>query len=157
MTRFLYTTVLLATLVISSTTSFGHKGKPAITLYDYQDKARVINVEPHYADVNVVIASRQCLPTLADRSIRQDGLSDYTATALGTVIDAYPHQHSIHNDQKAYNSQPCIQTAVHHPRQQRGYNVTYRYHGQTYQKKLNYRPGKFIAVDITVSPSPRYY
>ena len=137
--------------MISSITSFGHKEKQAITLYDYQDKAHVINVEPHYADVNVAMTNRQCLPTL-----RQDGLSHYTDTVAGTVINAYKHQHSVNHDQKANSKEYCVQAAVHYPRQQQGYNVTYRYHGQTYQN-LDYRPGKFIGVDITVSPSPRYY
>jgi len=33
-----------------------------------------------------------------------------------------------------------------------GYNVTYRYHGQTYTTVMDHRPGKHIKVQVAVSP-----
>ena len=162
MTGFLYKAVLLSTLMICSTTVFSDKYKQIKTQYDYQDKARVIHVEPRYTNDKIAMPYRQCSPINTNRSANRDTSPNYTATIVGTVIGSaaaylYKRRHSVNHDQNTNDTQSCIKCAVHHPRRQQGYKVTYRYHGKTYHTNLDYRPGKFIPIDIKVRPSARYY
>ncbi len=105
--------------MICSTTVFPDKYKQVSTQYNYQDKARVIRVEPRYNNEKVAMPYRQCSPTKIEQSANRDISPNYTATIAGTVIcDAagylYKRWHSVNHDQNTNNRQPCLQTATHH-------------------------------------------
>ena len=120
MTDFLYKAVLLSTLMICSTTVFSDKYKQIKTQYDYQDKARVIHVEPRYTNDKIAMPYRQCSPINTNRSANRDTSPNYTATIVGTVIASaaaylYKRRHSVNHDQNMNGTQSCIKRAVHHP------------------------------------------
>ncbi len=86
------------------------------------------------------------------------GKGRQVATLAGALLGA-----SIGNDIRRRNNYRVrghneVQTSCYtvndyiQKRQVTGYNVTYRYHGQSYNTVMDHRPGKRIKIQVAVSP-----
>ncbi len=142
----------------------------------FRDKARVIDVTPIMTTVEVPVESRECW-TEEVRGTRSGnsgagmvvgsiiggvlghqigrGEGRKVATVAGTVIGA-----AVGRDADRHaRSEPYSNTEHHcevhtdYVREERlrGYQVTYRYHGETFSTEMDHHPGKFIPVRVQVS------
>ena len=179
MTTLAYKAAFLSIVLMCSTTVMANKHKPAKSAYKHQDKARVIHVEPHYVYSSNGKRNGDCQ---SDNNHHRSSLPSYTTTIAGTLVGGlighqfgqgngntlatvtgavlggaagYQYQHyDARQHQRNNYKQPC-HTKRH--QKQQGYDVTYRYHGQTHHTHLNYRPGKYIPINTKHHRTTRYY
>lgn len=144
----------------------------------FYDKARVINVKPIVEIVEVPVENRECWTeevsgtshrnssgasmvvgtiiggVLGHQMGRGDGKK--VATAAGTIIGA-----AVGNEMgKKHRREPYSHTE-HHCRvsedyyeeeRVRGYQVTYRYRGETFSTEMDRDPGKFLRLRVKLTP-----
>ncbi|MEP5763173.1 MAG: glycine zipper 2TM domain-containing protein [Halieaceae bacterium] len=168
----LTTTLILGALVFGSALSQAHHR-------DRDDNyGRVIEVEPVYRSYSRPINDSSCLRI--DRAVPVR--TSYTGTILGAVIgsalghrigDAHGDADAAaiaggvlgaslgHNiDRRAsYNQQlrvagPCRVKQRHETvRELVEYKVTYRYNGKVHHARMNHDPGKWVKLNVDVSPA----
>lgn len=141
------------------------------------DKAKVISAEPITRLVRVAVPQQECYteevitPVYTARSDSAalvggivggmlghrlgDGRGG--ATVAGTIIGAAVgknmtrHQDSYH-EQVSYVDRCEVRTSYHMEERIEGYHVTYRYKGRVYTTRTEHDPGRFIPVQVDVSP-----
>lgn len=151
-----------------------HKGEREV----FYDRARVINVEPIIEIIEVPVEDRECWTeevsgrrdhhnagtgmvvgtiiggVLGHQIGRGDGKK--VATVAGTIIGA-----AVGNEMgKKHRAQPYSHTE-HHCRvseryyeeeRVRGYQVTYRFRGETFSTEMDRDPGKFVRLRVKLTP-----
>jgi len=180
-----FTTALLSTLLLCSTSVMANKHKPNKHAYKHHEQARVIHVEPHYVQTGANKSYQQCRPTKHHDNHHSASSPSYTTAIAGAVVGgligsqfgqgngktlaavtgtliggaAGYHYQNYDNQQHQRNTykQSCYAKPTKHHRKQQGYDVTYRYQGQTHYTHLNYRPGKYIPIQGNHRSSKRYY
>lgn len=146
--------------------------------YTEQAKARVVDVDPVYHQVKVRTPHQECW----DEPRRYRNTDSHTSTIAGAIVGGVIGNQfgkgsgktamtvagtllggSIGRDYNSndryysgYQEQCRVTHDTHYERQLKGYEVTYKYHGQRYTTFMNERPGKYIPVQVTVKPSYRY-
>lgn len=147
---------------------------------DYQEieYGRVINVEPVYRSRSVPVSDDSCI----DYDNSRPRHNSYTATVLGAVIGgALGHRiGDAHGDadvaavaggllgasvghnldrRAAYNRHvrvegPCrVKQRYETHRELVEYKVSYRYNGEVHRTRMDYDPGKWVKLDVEVSPA----
>lgn len=143
----------------------------------FRDKARVVDVTPIMEIVEVPTERRDCWTeevhgthsgnsgagmivggiiggVIGNQIGRGDGRK--VATVAGTVIgaavgaDADRHSRSVPYSNTEHHCQ--VRTDYVQEERLRGYQVTYRYHGETFTTEMDHHPGKFIPVRVHVTP-----
>lgn len=143
----------------------------------FRDKARVVDVAPIMEIVEVPTESRECWTEEVHGTRRGSsgagmvvggiiggvighqighGEGRKVATVAGSVIGAAVGAESVRNARPVPYSETehhCeVRTDYVQEERLLGYQVTYRYHGETYTTEMDHRPGKFIPVRVHVSP-----
>jgi len=172
-------TGLLALVIASAPLYAGHgKGRHHGDRYSFQDKARVVNVEPIIETVSIPTEHRECWEEEVEYSGGRDrsgagaivgsiiggvaghqvgaGNGKKVATVAGTAIGAVVGSKLG----KKHRSRPYTETE-HHCRVTRdyydeeriiGYWVTMRYRGEKFTQRMDYDPGKFVPVRVAIVP-----
>jgi uncharacterized protein YcfJ len=169
----------LSTLLMLNVAYAGSgKGDSRGGLYDY---AQVVQVQPIVRKIQVSTPVRECWEENEVRTVSsQPGVSGSAivggiigglignqmgqghgrtamtvmGVALGsTVGQAASRQGAAQAETVSYPVQRC-QTRENISYQERvdGYQVTYKYHGQTYRTRMPYDPGKKVKVRVEVRP-----
>jgi uncharacterized protein YcfJ len=132
----------------------------------FYDKARVINVKPIVEIVEVPVEDRECWTEEVTGTRHRNnsgaghqvgrGDGKKVATVAGTIIGA-----AVGNEMgKKQRHQPYAHTE-HHCRVSeeyyeeeriRGYQVTYRYGGETFMTEMDRDPGKFLRLRVKLTP-----
>ena len=157
----------------SSVSPGGHRNNAPAENY-----ARVIHVEPVYRYYSQPVSEHSCIEYESPRS----AYNSHTATVLGAVIGtALGHRiGDAHGDPKAaavaggllgatvgrdighrasYNrglrvQGPCrVRSQSETRRELVEYRVTYRYNGQTHYANMDYDPGEWLQLDVSVTPA----
>ncbi len=86
------------------------------------------------------------------------GSGNDAATAAGTLIGAAIGSQAARDrygvEQVARPVRRCESSFQEHREERiRGYNVTYRYHGQTYRTEMPYDPGRRLRIRVDVRPA----
>lgn len=149
---------------------YGHHG-------GFQDKARVVDVSPIMEIVEVPTERRECWTEEVHGRRRADSgagmvvggiiggvighqigrgderkLATVAGTMIGAAVGADASRHS-RNEPYSNTEHHCqVRTDYVQEEHLRGYQVTYRYHGETFTTEMDHRPGKFIPVRVHVSP-----
>lgn len=105
----------------------------------FRDYAKVVAVEPIVEPAYGPVLQRTCREVVAE----EDGFEP----SPGLDILHQMHHHA--EEPRCRDVQ-----AIEPPERVSGYRVTYRYDGHTLTRRLSYRPGERLAVDIRVSPLP---
>lgn len=140
----------------------------------YTDTARVVSSTPVYQQINQ--PTRECwreqtgyVTEPSDRSYGGailgaivggvvghqigGGSGKDAATAAGAAIGAITGD-NIDNRDRTVQSRPVVEercrTVDHWTRRVTGYNVTYRYKGNTYTSFMSYDPGATVRVNVSV-------
>jgi uncharacterized protein YcfJ len=147
----------------------------------HSERAKVVDVDPIYKYVRVTTPERECwqeprryndrnhsyTSTIAGGLVggvignQFGGGSGKTAlTIAGTLLGGsigrdYEHNNRAYSAPVRYETQCRVSNHHHKERVFDGYNVTYRYQGKLYSTHMDHRPGKFIDVDVDVTP--RHY
>ncbi|UTA46492.1 glycine zipper 2TM domain-containing protein [Simiduia sp. 21SJ11W-1] len=169
---------LLLTLGCMSALAF----QPAVAgPYERQDFAKVVSATPIYEQVAYTRPSRECwVETVAYE--REHGGKSKSATPmlLGAVIGGAIGHAVGKNDRRSgtaigavlggsigndmgksrrhssveYRDEERCETRQVREYEERlmGYDVTYRYHGETYTTRMDHKPGKRLPVAVSVTP-----
>jgi len=158
-----------------------HRGHHHHKFHDY---AQVIDVEPVFRTVTVPQTEQECWNEDVRRPVRRQvqrddagstlvggiiggaigkhlGHGDPGAMIAGTIMgaaighDAASQERSSHEYYLAQEHRCHEYTAYHEERQQDGYNVTYRYHGEVFTTHMDSRPGRRLRVRVIVEPDFR--
>lgn len=187
MKNLLATTTLVSVLTLSSTALFaGDNHHKRHNQHRFDDTARVTHVEPIYTSVRVASPQRECRND-RHNSHRSDYQSheSYTTTIAGGILGGVlGNQVGGGNGKKImtvagallggsigrdlgykrpttsrYNRGNECRTVQTYHQEQRidGYQVTYRYKGQTYTSRMDYDPGRRLPVEVSVRPRAKYY
>ncbi len=170
---------LLAMTLASAPLYAGHgKGRNHGHRYAFEDKARVINVEPIVETVSIPTEHRECWDEEVEYS---GGRSRSGAGAIvGSIIGGVAgHQMGAGNGKKVatvagtaigavvgsklgkrHRSEPYTETERHcrvtrdYYDEERiiGYWVTMRYRGEKFTQRMDYDPGKFVPVRVAIVP-----
>jgi len=173
----LLTVSFVSLLALSSTSVFA--GKSHHRNGSFEDTARVTHVEPIYRSVRVATPQRLCSP----RTYRQgmDQQQSYTTTIAGSILGGIVGNQfgggsgkkimtvagavlggSVGRDLRNqpsnrphYNrGEEChVSNRYHHEERIDGYNVTYKYQGQTYTTQMDYDPGRRLPIEVSVRPA----
>ncbi|NQY26220.1 MAG: glycine zipper 2TM domain-containing protein [Piscirickettsiaceae bacterium] len=185
MKHLLATTTLVSLLTLSSTALLaGDKHHKRHNQHRFDDTARVTHVEPIYTSVRVASPRRECRSHNYHRSDYQPRESYTTTIAGGIIGGVLGNQLGGGNGKKiltvagvllggsigrdlGYQAQPtsrynrgdeCRTVQSYHQEQRiDGYQVTYRYQGQTYTSRMDYDPGNRLPVEVSVRPASRRY
>ena len=148
----------------------------------FHDYAQVIDVQPVYRTVSVPAPARECwkedVRKPVKRHVRDEeraqstvvggiiggalghhfGGNDPGAVIAGTIVGAaighnVAEQQPRSRDYYLVEQRRCQEyTEYHEEKQQDGYMVTYRYHGEVYSAHMDRRPGRRIRVKVSVEP-----
>jgi len=151
----------------------------------FQDTARVTHVSPIYTSVRVATPQRECSQRSYRQNNHSQ--KSYTSTIAGSIVGGVVgnqfgggsgqkimtvagallggsvgrdlgYQPSSNSYSNYDRGEECHVTQRYHQEERiNGYNVTYRYQGQTYTTEMDRHPGKRIPVEISVRPSRSYY
>lgn len=172
--QLILTAVIAAAIALPA--SAGHDRRDS---YEKRDYAKVVSSQPIYQQVAVNRPQQECwTETVAYE--RDHGSKSATPMLLGAVIGgAIGHavgKHdrrsgtaigavlggSIGHDIGKRGGQKSVEyrdeercetrTVTHYEDRLMGYDVTYRYHGETYQTRMDRDPGKRIPVLVNVTP-----
>lgn len=187
MKHLLATTTLVSILTLSSTALLaGDKHHKRHQQHRFDDTARVTHVEPIYTSVRVASPQRECRNRNHNyhRSDYQSRESYTTTIAGGLVGGVLGNQFGGGNGKKIltvagallggsigrdlgyqprttsrYNrGEECQMVQTYHQEQRvDGYQVSYRYQGQTYTSRMDYDPGRRLPVEVSVRPRTNYY
>ena len=148
----------------------------------HTDFAKVTDVDPIYKTIKHQIPERSCwtetryepvndyrsytptiLGTLIGGAIGNEVGHSKTNKKVGTVVGGvlgatiardWSHKSDSHSQRtRAVNEEVC-ETNYHTEYEEKivGYNVRYRYQGQTYHTRMSHHPGKRLKVAVHVSP-----
>ncbi len=185
MKHLLATTTLVSLLTLSTTALLaGDKHHKQHKQHRFDDTARVTHVEPIYTSVRVASPQRECRVHNYHRSYYQSQESYTTTIAGGIVGGVLGNQFGGGNGKKILTvagallggsigrdlgHQPrtssrhnrrdeCRTVQAYHQEQRlNGYQVTYRYQGQSYTSRMDYDPGRRLPVEVSVRPRANYY
>lgn len=145
----------------------------------FYDQAKVLRVEPIITTVSVAVPQRECYQEEVRTPVytqRSDGAALVGgiiggvlghnlghgrhrggATVAGTIIGAAVGKSMARGQDTYYENVSYVDRCDVHTSYQTeeridGYNVTYRYKGETYSTRMDYDPGQFIKVRVNVSP-----
>ncbi len=186
MKNLLITAGLATALTLSSATAWAGNNKHQRNHHNFQDTAHVTHVETLYRTVRVSTPQRECWdrPQYRPNYNNQRGNS-YTSTILGGIVGGVIGNQfgggggktaltvagtllggSIGRDlgyqsksqSRHQHGEQCRVIDRYHEEQRiDGYQVTYKYHGQTYTTHMDRDPGKRIPVEVSVRPASNYY
>ena len=164
--------VFCLSLTSAAPVSGGHDDGPR-----YHDTARVVDVEPIYRTMHITRPREECwteevayrrptgdpaLAALAGGVIGAivghqvgGGSGRKVATAAGALIGAsVGHGLSHRHGEMAIGlDEHCHLTEEHHVEQRlQGYQVTYRYRGQTHVTHMAHHPGDYLELEVDVRP-----
>ncbi|MBA1145551.1 glycine zipper 2TM domain-containing protein [Ectothiorhodospiraceae bacterium WFHF3C12] len=144
------------------------------------EKARVIDVRPIYEVVRVPSRERECwTEEIETRRPRHDdgartvvgaiigGVVGHqiakgsdrferrAATAAGAIIGGAVGRDLAGRERGGWREERHCRVTERYREEERhaGYQVTYRYHGQTYTTELDHDPGRFLRVRVDVRPA----
>lgn len=174
------TSALAATaLALPAAADHGRSGKYRAQDYDF---ARVTDVDPIYKTITHRIPERSCwtetrylrddgyrsntpvlLGSLVGGALGNELGHNKSNKRVGAVVGAvlgasvardWRHQHSSGSGRvRAVNEEVCeVNERVEYEERIVGYNVTYRYQGQTYHTRMNHHPGRKLKVAVSVTP-----
>ncbi len=144
----------------------------------YTDRAKVVAVDPIYRVERVPVERRECWE---EPEIRRGhvvaprdgavagavvggvighqvghGPDRGVATAAGAVLGAVAgHSLARHSDEYEYRTthRECERVRDYHEeRRLVGYDVTYRYRGETITRRMDHNPGRWVEVEVAVRP-----
>ena len=169
---------IIATMVISAGSAYAGHAKHKYRDDSFFDRARVTHVDPIYQTVRVSVPHQECYQQEV-RTGRHHRGDKAASTVVGGIIGgAIGHRAGKHkkgptiagaiigaaignelgknrghrHDQVSYE-EVCETTHTYREEQHiDGYNVTYRYKGETFTTRMDQRPGKRIRVRVHVSP-----
>lgn len=179
MKKLIIASIISAMATVSANAMAGHKYK--YTDHDFYSKARVLSAEPIYTAVRVSTPVQECYQeevrtpvysqhTPSDGAAVVGGIIGGIighklgkgrggATIAGTLVGASIGKSSArHRDYDGYHEEVsyedrCTTTVNYHTEQRiDGYEVTYRFKGETFTTRMPYDPGKFVKVRVNVSP-----
>jgi len=160
----------------------GHKKHDYTPRHDLYDYARVTDVRPIYREVEVSRPVRECWeePVYHTRQNGHKsaggmlaggliggiighqigkGPGNKVATAMGTLIGAQIGHQAVnghreqHSETVAGYEEHCkTRQQVSYEEVVDGYDVTYKYRGQSYHVEMPYDPGKRIKMRIQITP-----
>ena len=169
---------LLIPAVLTPTMAFAGYGSPSHT-----DRARVVEVEPIYRTVEYAVPSEQCrivdVPYGRGREHRSSTAPIVGALIGGAIGNAVGHKKSNKRvgaavgallggsigydisrrnrsyERTSYRTEEVCEVVDEYRSEQQltGYDVTYRYGGQTYTTRMSDHPGSSIPVRVTVTPT----
>ena len=174
--------IILASIIgvmsISASNAYAGHGKHKYRGDGFYDRARVTHVEPVYSTVRVSVPVQECYQQEV-RSPRYHHGDKAASTVVGGIIGG-AIGHNVGNHRKGSTIAGAIigaaignelgrnhghrydvvryedvcETRYTYQEEERldGYNVTYRYKGQRYTTFMRDRPGKFVRVNVHVSP-----
>lgn len=181
------TTLVSILTLSSTALLAGDKHNKRHNQHRFDDSARVTHVEPIYTSVRVSSPQRECRNHNSHRSNYQSRESYTTTIAGGIVGGVLGNQFGGGNGKKIltvagallggsigrdlgyqqpqtrttsrYNhGEECHMVQTYHQEQRvDGYNVTYRYQGQTYTSRMDYDPGRRLPIEVSVRPRRNYY
>lgn len=144
--------------------------------------AKVTDIDPVYETISRQVPERSCrmqtrhesannyrsytptvLGTLIGGALGNELGHSKTNKKVGTVVGGvlgatlardWSHRGSASQNRRRAVEEEICETNYHTQYQENvvGYNVTYRYQGQSYQTRMNHRPGKRIKVAVRVTP-----
>jgi uncharacterized protein YcfJ len=144
---------------------------------DFQDKAPVVNVTPVYEMVEVPTEHRECWTeevqgtrrsnagagmvvggiiggVIGHQLGRGDGrkLATVAGTVMGAAVGANADRQSARSEPYIDREHHCqVRTDYVREERLRAYQVTYRYHGETFVTEMDHDPGRFVTVRVQVS------
>ena len=175
-THALITTLLTAVLatgpVLAGPHHYGKQDRMT-----FQDRARVVNVEPIIEVVEIPEERRECWTEEVRYDKRSDpnaglivggiiggvvgnqvgnGRGKDVATVAGTIIGAAVGQDVARNSQSRpqtrYEDHCRVVTEYYEEEEVVGYWVTMRYRGETFTRRMDEEPGKFVPVRVSLRP-----
>lgn len=175
-TRILMTSLLVTALAAGPVLAGPHKyGKQQ--RMTFEDRARVVNVEPIIEVVEIPEERQECWTEEVRYDRRSNpnaglvvggiiggvvgnqvgnGRGKDVATVAGTIIGAAVGQDVARNSrsrpQTRYEDHCRIITEYHEEEQVAGYWVTMRYRGETFTRRMDEEPGKFVPVRVSLRP-----
>lgn len=141
----------------------------------FRDKARVVDVTPLYEVVEVPVERRECW--VEERTVRSSNgggalvggiiggvighqfgagegrkLATVAGGVIGATVGSEAERQSRRNEPYREEVRRC-QPRTDYVQEQRlrAYQVTYRYHGETFVTEMDREPGKFVTVRVAVS------
>ncbi|HEY0720242.1 MAG TPA: glycine zipper 2TM domain-containing protein [Gammaproteobacteria bacterium] len=142
----------------------------------FQDKARVVEVIPLYEVVEVPRESRDCWTeevhgtrsgssgagmvvgsiiggVVGHQVGRGDGrkLATVAGTVIGAAVGADADRQARREPYTTSERHCQVRTDYVREERLRAYQVTYRYHGETFVTEMDHHPGKFVPVRVQVS------
>lgn len=143
--------------------------------YGFRDKARVVDVTPLYETVEVPTERHECWTeevqgarsgsgagmvvgsiiggVIGNQIGRGDGRK--VATVAGAVVGAAvgaDADRQARREPYSETERHCRVRTDYVPEERlRAYQVTYRYHGETFVTEMDHDPGKFVTVRVDVS------
>lgn len=165
-------TVVLSVLLLLGAASI----QPAFADHARYDRARVVDVRPIYEVVRVPSTERECWTEEVERRRHGDGARTIVGAVIGGVVghqlakggDRFERRAAtaagaviggaVGNDMDGHRGHEeerhCRVTERYHEEERlAGYDVTYRYHGQTYTTEMDRDPGRFLRVRVDVTPA----
>ncbi|MFW5450431.1 MAG: glycine zipper 2TM domain-containing protein [Methylophagaceae bacterium] len=187
MNNVLITASLATVLTLSSAASLAGNYKHHDNKHSFKDTARVTHVETLYKTVRISTPQRECWDRTPSRSSYNNQRGDsYTSTIIGGIVGGVignqfgggsgktaltvagtllggsigrdlRHQPKSHS--RYDHGEQCRVTQRYHEEQQiDGYQVSYKYQGQTYTTHMDYDPGRRLPIEVSVRPAThRYY
>ena len=140
----------------------------------FQDKARVVDVTPIYEMVEVPAERRECWDeevhgargggagmvaggiiggVIGNQLGRGDGrkLATVAGAVIGAAAGAGADQQARRDPYSRTERRCQVHTSYVQEERLRAYQVTYRYHGETFVTEMDHHPGKFVPVRVHVS------
>ncbi|NQZ54231.1 MAG: hypothetical protein HRT93_08275 [Piscirickettsiaceae bacterium] len=187
MKNLLITASLATALTLISASALAGNNKYQRNHHSFEDTARVTHVETLYKTVRISTPQRECWDRPQYRSAYNNhNRQSYTTTIAGGIIGGVLGNQfgggsgktaltiagtllggSIGRDlgyqskssSRHEHGEQCRVTQRYHEEEQiDGYQVTYKYQGQSYTTHMDYDPGRYIPVEVSVRPAAhRYY
>lgn len=149
---------------------------PALAGHGRYDRARVVDVRPIYEVVRVPSTERECWRETVEHRDGGDGARTVVGAIIGGVVGHQLAKGSDRFERRAATAAGAVIGGAvandmdQHPRHRQerhcrvieryheedrlaGYQVTYRYHGQTYTTEMDRDPGRFLRVRVDVTPA----
>lgn len=144
----------------------------------FRDKARVVAVSPIYEVVEIPTERRECWTEEVQGSRRVSSgagavvggiiggvighqighghdrkIATVAGTMIGATVGADADRQNARIEPYSNTEHHCqVRTDYVQEERLRAYQVTYRYHGETFTTEMDRDPGKFIPVRVHVSP-----
>ena len=171
------TVLSIAGLIFSTTASASDRYSENNS---FTDRARVVNIEPVVRYIKVTSPQRECYKEPVTYTHAHDNnaagktiLGGIIGAAIGnnighgrgrkktavagaiigsTIASHNARKHAYRHDEVRYEERCDVKYVSHTEERIDGYDVTYKYRGQTYTTRMPYRPGKRLKVRVSVEP-----